>query len=154
MTFLELSPHMEFGIPEIDNQHKTLINKVNALISMGSRAFSKIEIEKALEVLDKFASEHFILEESLQMESKYPKYQQHKKLHAGFVFDFNLMRKEFAEKGTSHKFTYHIIIFIADWIINHVGISDSEFARYYKEYAYKEYLNNKKKFININANKY
>ena len=133
-TTLMFSEDMEMGVAKIDAQHKELIDRINAVILMEQKAFSKEEIQKTLDFLGEYVVQHFADEEALQVESKYPKYEWHKGLHQGFINDFKKLRNEFVANGVSMKFTLDLNQSIISWVIKHVKGADVEFGRYYKEH--------------------
>jgi hemerythrin len=129
---LTLTKDMETGIAKIDEQHRELITRLNAAITMGSKAISKEETQKTLDFLEKYVIKHFGEEEVLQMGSRYPKYDWHKGQHKAYVAEIKKMEKEFAEHGPSAKFTVALNTSLVNWLVRHIKIDDAEFARHYK----------------------
>ncbi|MCL1916127.1 MAG: hemerythrin family protein [Desulfovibrionaceae bacterium] len=123
---LELTKDMETGVPKIDEQHKELINRINMVLSLGSKSVSQEETKKSIDFLDAYIIKHFGDEESLQRQSKYPKYEWHKDQHKFFVAEFKKLKEEFAANGPSAKFTVGINNFIIGWIVKHIKTVDVE----------------------------
>jgi hemerythrin len=124
---------MEIGVAKIDEQHRTLVDRLNELVEMGLKSISKEETQKTLDLLGAYVVEHFGDEEALQIQSGYPKYEEHKSLHQQFVNQFILLKKEFDANGNSVKFTMDLNSSIIDWIVRHIKRADVEFGKYYRE---------------------
>ena len=128
---IALTKDMETGVAKIDEQHKELINRLNAVTSMGVKAVSKEETEKTLDMLGKYIQKHFSDEEALQKQSGYPKYEWHKGQHQIYVAEFKKLEKEFDANGQSAKFTLDLSNSIINWIVRHIKSVDVEFGKYY-----------------------
>lgn len=76
---IALSKDMEVGVVEIDAQHMELVNRLNALTSMGHDAVSREETHKTLVMLEDYIIKHFSDEEEIQRKNNYPEYESHKK---------------------------------------------------------------------------
>ena len=96
---------MEVGVPKIDEQHKELINRINAVLAIGTKAVSQQETKKTIDLLDQYIIKHFGDEEALQRQSRFPNYDWHKEQHGQFVAAFKKLKVEFSANGPSAKFT-------------------------------------------------
>ena len=136
---ITFSKDMEIGVAKIDEQHKELIDRINAITSMGSKCLSKDETQKTLDLLGKYVVEHFGDEEALQKECNYPKYERHKAIHQFFVDDFVKLKEEFAKHVASYQsynddlfnFTIELNNRIISWIVRHIKNEDVDFGKYY-----------------------
>ena len=128
---ITLTKDMEIGVAKIDAQHKELIDRINAITSMGSKTFSKEETQKTLDLLGRYVVQHFGDEEILQIQCNYPKYEWHKAQHQEFVDGFVRLKDEFDKSGTSFKFTLELYNGIVCWVVRHIKNADVEFGRYY-----------------------
>ncbi len=131
---LELTRDMLVGIPKIDEQHKELIQMLNAAQSLGIKAFSKSDTEKTLDFLGDYVIKHFSDEESLQRQSGYPKYGWHKTQHKNFIDEFTRLKLDFIANGASAKFTLNLNKSVIDWVIRHIKSADKEFGVYYQSH--------------------
>ncbi|MDR2695594.1 MAG: hemerythrin domain-containing protein, partial [Deltaproteobacteria bacterium] len=102
---ITLTKDMATGVDNIDEQHKELVNRLNAAITMGTKAVSKEETQKILNFLGEYIIKHFSDEESLQRQCNYPKYEWHKEQHRIYIDDFRKLKDEFDANGPSAKFT-------------------------------------------------
>ena len=129
---IQLSKDMEVGVVEIDAQHMELVNRLNALVSMGHDAASKEESQKTLNMLEEYIIKHFSDEEELQKKNKYPEYESHKKLHQLFIDEFEKLKKEFEINGHSLKFTMDLNNSLINWIVKHIKSADVELGKFLK----------------------
>jgi hemerythrin len=129
-----LTKDMVVGVAKIDSQHKELIDRLNAVISMGTKSVSKEETQKTLDFLGYYIVKHFGDEEILQQQSGYPKYEWHKGLHKFYIDEFQKLKKEFAANGVSAKFTLDLSNSIVNWIVKHIKSVDVEFGKHYQAY--------------------
>ena len=135
---ITFSKDMEIGVAKIDEQHKELIDRINAITSMGSKCLSKDETQKTLDLLGKYVVQHFGDEEALQKECNYPKYEWHKAIHQDFIGDFIKLKEEFEHKGASFDFVVELNKRIVSWIIRHIKNVDVEFGKYYASQKYRK----------------
>ena len=129
---ITLSKDMEVGVPKIDTQHKELINRINAVVSMGTKSVSNEETQKTLDLLGAYIIKHFSDEEALQRQSNYPKHEWHKKQHQIYIGEFDKLKSEFAANGSSAKFTLALSNSIIGWIVKHIKSADVELGKHLK----------------------
>jgi len=100
---ITITKDMEVGVQLIDTQHKELVDRLNAVVSMGVKSVSNEETRKTLDLLGDYIVKHFNDEEALQNQSGYPKYEWHKAQHQLYIAEFQKLKKEFATNGHSAK---------------------------------------------------
>jgi hemerythrin len=127
---ITLTKDMETGVAKIDAQHRELIDRLNAVTSMGIKSVSKEETQKTLNLLGDYIVKHFGDEEELQKKSNYPKYEWHKEQHRLYIAEFQKLKKEFETNGCSPKFTLDLSNSIIQWIVRHIKSVDIEFGKY------------------------
>jgi hemerythrin len=123
---------MEVGVPKIDSQHRELVDRLNAVIALGTKSVSAEETQNTLDLLGEYIVKHFGDEEALQKQSGYPKYEWHKGQHQIYVGEFAKLKKEFAANGVSAKFTLDLNNSIINWIVRHIKTVDVEFGKHYR----------------------
>jgi hemerythrin len=127
---ITLTPDMKTGVAKIDEQHQELVNRINAVVAMGTQAVSKEETQKTLDFLGEYIIKHFSDEQSLQRQCKgYTKYEWHKGQHDQYIATFKKLEEEFAETGPTAQFTVKLNSSIINWIINHIKTVDVEFGK-------------------------
>lgn len=123
----------EIGVRKIDEQHRELINRLNAVVAAGSSSASKDETEKTLRLLIEYVDKHFADEEALQKSCGYPKFEWHKSQHELYKEEIRKLNNEFMQNGPSTSFTLNLNKSIIDWIIKHIRYTDVEIANYCKD---------------------
>jgi len=126
-----LSKDMEVGVNKIDEQHKELINRINAVTSMGAHAVSVEETQKTINMLGEYIVKHFNDEEAMQIQSDYPKYWEHKQQHEFFKAEYRKLKDTFLKYGPSAQFTLDMNKSLVNWIVRHIKSVDVEFGKYY-----------------------
>jgi len=129
---ITMSKDLEVGVLEIDQQHMELINRLNALLSMGGGADSREETQKTLDLLGEYIVQHFSDEEELQRKNNYPEYEAHKKMHQLYIAEFQKLKKEFATSGHSLKFAMDLNNSLINWIVKHIKSADVELGKFLK----------------------
>jgi hemerythrin len=129
---ISLSKDMETGVEKIDAQHMELVNRINAVLSMGHNSLSKEEVQKTLKLLEDYTVKHFSDEEALQKQHNYPKYEWHKSQHQLFIAEIKKLENEYANNGYSDIFTLNLNNSIINWIIKHIKSADVELGKFIK----------------------
>ncbi|NLW22513.1 MAG: hemerythrin family protein [Tissierellia bacterium] len=124
------------NIKSVDEQHKEIFrigNDLYDIISIRDGVDRYDEIMDALNRLRDYAVYHFDYEEKLMEENGYPKLEQHKRQHEAFIAKVNAIDQEAVDES-QRKVGMDLIVFVANWIENHILKTDME---------YKEFLNKK-----------
>ena len=127
---IQFSPNLVTHVDEIDNQHKELFNRINAVTSLGAGSVNRDETEKTLNLLGLYIIKHFADEEVLQRKSGYPKYKWHHEQHGEYISEFQDLKKEYQKNGASTEFTLRMNKSMVDWIVKHIKNVDVEFCKY------------------------
>ncbi|MCL2845592.1 MAG: bacteriohemerythrin [Chitinivibrionia bacterium] len=126
-----LSKDMEVGVKKIDDQHRELIDRINAVTSMGVKSVSTEETLKTINLLGDYIVKHFNDEENLQIQSGYPDYAVHKKQHELLIAEYKKIKNAFEAEGPSIKFTLDLNKSLVEWIVRHIKSVDIKFGKYY-----------------------
>lgn len=129
----QFTEDMKMGIPLIDSQHKSMIDFANKLSALCGGNAGKEEMKESLDFLGNYVVQHFNDEEKMQMESNYPRYQQHRDIHQEFVQTFQSLSAEFEKSGSSAEFTDVLTNSVFNWIITHIKKEDVVFGKHYTE---------------------
>jgi len=126
VAYITWKKEYELGVPDMDNQHKRLVQLINELyVAMKSGAGGS-GAGKALKGVVDYTKQHFGNEERLQQQYGYPGLGAHKTLHKELleqVLDFK-QRYESREAGIESK----LAKFLKDWLINHIMGQDQKYA--------------------------
>lgn len=132
-VFFEWSDAMSVGIPEIDAQHRELINLLNRLfISVVEHDKDKITIE-ILDALIDYTKTHFALEEELMQRAGYDalEFAAHKGTHQCFVEKVGSAAQKNLLEGKSVSF--ELIHFLKNWLRHHIMDTDKRYSECLKK---------------------
>lgn len=130
MSLVTWSNEFELGMPEIDAQHKVLIDLIN---QVWVAVIKKPDREAALRILgelEKYTIAHFTAEEIFMREMDYDQFKEHKDSHEKFIAR---IAQEKTKILAGQAITLEILQFLKDWLINHILVSDKEYAHQYKK---------------------
>lgn len=123
---------LETGNAMIDQQHKQLIDAINALLDSCAKGKGRAEIQTTLDFLNNYVVKHFGDEEKLQLQSKYPDYTNHKKYHETFKQTVRDIDAEYKRDGATIVFVSKVNQSIAGWLLNHIKREDVKVAQHIK----------------------
>jgi hemerythrin len=129
-VFVKWEDKYSVGIPLIDEQHKELIRLTNELYQGcltgddAARDFFFSAVRGAMN----YVKYHFSAEEKILENVKYPKLAEHRKQHEDFVLKMVEDVKSF--QGGKKFVPNNFVRFLRDWILSHIAIADTEYAKY------------------------
>ena len=124
------------NVEEIDNQHKKLFeigDELYSLISLNDGIDRYDEIIAIVEKLKDYTIYHFQYEEKLLKKYGFNQLSDHSKQHEKFVKKIIELEHKDIDDGQK-QITVDMVLFIADWIENHILGTDMQ---------YKDFLNEK-----------
>lgn len=124
------------NIEKINDQHQELFKigaELYTLVSAKDGIDRYDEIIAVISRLADYTIEHFTYEEGLMKIHGYEDFDNHKKQHDAFVSKIKSIKAEDIDVK-QRKVGMDLIVFIANWIENHILVTDME---------YKNYLNSK-----------
>ena len=81
MDLIKLDDNLKLNITEIDSQHETLINLINAIHETMLQGADKADLDRLLSQLLEHTRSHFAYEEELMSRYSYAGYETHKSEH-------------------------------------------------------------------------
>lgn len=81
-----------------------------------------------LDYLSDYTIEHFQTEEKIMLNYNYPKYEEHKALHDGFVKKVDDLINEY--KTQTSKVNIAVNVEVYKWLIQHIMRKDKELAQF------------------------
>lgn len=124
MTHLKWTSDLNTGIEVIDNQHRRIVDYINALHD-ASLTQNRGEIAKVLEQLVEYTLSHFAFEEEMQAEAGYPFVKAHQKVHQLFVRRVSEFKQRF-ERGED--IAEPLLSLLRTWLINHIRRDDADYV--------------------------
>ncbi|QQR88694.1 MAG: bacteriohemerythrin [Myxococcales bacterium] len=124
------SDDYSINIPEVDEQHKHLLDIINR-VSMLVHGDGEGDLNEVLDSLARYTQEHFHTEELLMHKHHYPLFKEHLKEHIRFIEYYQILRDEIVSKKHDKQFLlFKINLFLVDWLINHTTTIDKHMGNY------------------------
>ena len=130
---LQFTEDMKIGIPHIDSQHRSLVDFVNKAAALSAADPTKEEMKECLDFLGNYVVQHFQDEEQAQIESKYPRYNEHKEIHDEFVGTFKSLYAEFERSGPTEELATILANQVSNWVMTHIQMEDMVFGSHYNK---------------------
>ena len=132
MEILKWDKEFELGIPEIDEQHKKLVDILNSYYTELSHNTSKEEaVKHFFEDLENYLISHLRFEEEFMEKMGYQDLENHKKVHDMFM-KLYYEEKEKYLKGDK-KALNELVALSLSWLLNHIAKTDRKYAEFYKK---------------------
>ena len=126
---------LETGNVTIDSQHKELIAAINELLDACAVGKGRAKIHDTSHFLLDYTKRHFAAEEKLQLQSRYPDYNNHKKYHDSFVADVQQIVAQLDVEGPTLNMVGKVNNVIAAWLIKHISTEDVKVAEHIRSTA-------------------
>lgn len=110
------------NIPQIDEQHRKLVDLLNSLHDAMMSGHGKEVLDKTFQELIKYTIFHFQFEEKLLKMDMNPGFMNHLKEHNKFSKKAIEMQDRFIRGD--FLITTELLLFLKNWLIHHIKISD------------------------------
>ena len=130
MARMEWDNSLSVGVPEIDDQHKELIRRLNAVEDAVVAHEGEREVARTLDFLTEYVDFHFAAEEKLMAERSYPGLESHRVRHAALKETLADLVRDFDEEGATINIAQSIRTFLVNWLTRHIRSVDREFSSY------------------------
>jgi len=129
MPLIEWTAELSVGINSIDEQHKKLINMINALNDAMLTNSSNELLGKIFTGLAAYTQKHFAYEENMFAEFGYTDSQEHKRQHEELIAQVIELKEKFMEnpQGT---ISADLMLFLKRWLTNHIMRTDKEYTEF------------------------
>ncbi|MBS3995876.1 MAG: hemerythrin family protein [Hydrogenophaga sp.] len=126
MTFMLWTDQLSVGLPHIDTEHRWLVDATNRLHDeLSQPAPDHAVVADTLHGLMDYTVNHFVGEESLFQQLRYPQADAHRALHDRFTAQvMGLIQDHEAGQdiGTA------TLELLKNWLINHIMVADKAYA--------------------------
>ena len=123
---MEWKDEYAIGIPELDNQHKTLIEYLTDFeLAFDGKAHWNTVHPLMLRARG-FVRFHFAVEESLMQIVNYPDFLAHRAEHQSVLQQFQALELRVLNNGMKDE----VLPLLTSWLFDHIIDSDKPFARY------------------------
>lgn len=129
MPLIEWTAQLSVGIDSIDEQHKKLINMINALNDAMLTNSSNELLGKIFTGLAAYTQKHFTYEEDMFAEYGYSNSKEHKRQHDELITQVLELKERFIEnpQGT---ISADLMLFLKRWLTNHIMRTDKEYTEF------------------------
>ncbi len=117
------------GLPNIDDQHKELIEHFNILLEAVEQGRGREETGKILDFLTFYAEWHFEREERCMDEYNCPAAEENKTAHEYFRVKFGQLCRRYQESDTDDEIIHDTVRELAVWFVNHISRIDTKLNR-------------------------
>ena len=125
MTLIEWRKEFETGIPDVDHEHRELVDLINGLHEHIASGADPVRVTEFLgEVFARIAA-HFALEELIMRKHTYDEYEAHKAEHERLLDEIRDIMD-----GATTEYANSLSTVVRDWFVNHFKSKD---ARLHKE---------------------
>ncbi|HEY0838182.1 MAG TPA: hemerythrin family protein [Azospirillum sp.] len=119
---------MAIGVAEIDDDHRRLVDCVNALEeAVNAVRFDPKAVSAGLRTLTEYADRHFALEERLMRAIGFPHFTEHQRRHREGHQELARLHRAF-EAFPVQDTGAQVYRFAAGWLVKHVIMTDKEIA--------------------------
>lgn len=123
---------LETGNELIDQQHKDLLNFVNAFEAACREGRGKADVEQAMSYLLDYTAKHFADEERIQREAGYPAYLEHRHRHREIKLASLELAQHVRGESADEAFAVRLCLTLGDLLLKHIRGEDfllAEFLR-------------------------
>jgi hemerythrin len=120
------------GSAEIDDQHKELFKRIDALMEACRQGKGKNEVIGVIQFLDDYVITHFSEEEEYMQRYGYPDYAAHKAQHLEFMSTFSDLKKQVEQQGPGVHLVIQIKDMIVEWLLRHIRKVDKALGSFLK----------------------
>ncbi len=126
MPAIKWSPDLSVGVPEIDTQHKRLIQIANGLINAVAKGSDQRVIGNVVRRLREYTVFHFNSEEKLMEDVHFRKRGEHAREHARLKDQVKQYQRTIYLKENLHPDA--VLNFLKIWLLKHILETDRELA--------------------------
>ena len=129
---IQWTPDLAVGVAGIDNQHKEIFRRIDALLEASLKGAGRERLAELLPFLGTYVVQHFADEEKAMREAGYPEYPRHKQLHAAFLAEFTLLKKRYETEGATTSLTLVVQKKVVEWLMQHIRKEDKAVGAFLK----------------------
>jgi hemerythrin len=127
--FMKWRPDFELGIPEIDQQHRKIVELINVLNDAFMKDETRNKLGGILDEMEDYANYHFKTEEKLFLGRNFPFAKEHILQHQHFKQKVQDYKIKF---NAGQSVTFRVLVFLRKWLTDHILDSDREYVELVK----------------------
>ncbi len=128
---LEWTEELSTGVPEMDEQHRKLIEILNQFYEAVEKGEKARAIEELVRGAKDYTNFHFGAEERFMEEIGYPELEAHRKAHQNLVNEVLLAEEKYAQGD--EKAIRGLASFLLSWLYTHILRTDRKYGEFYRE---------------------
>lgn len=125
-------PKLETGITEIDEQHRLLFRKADAVLEAAAAGQAAMEVKRTLQFLADYAALHFETEERYMRAAGFPEADAHADIHLRINRRLMEVAAEFHARGASPELVADVEALMRGWLTMHIAEKDRAVAEWIK----------------------
>jgi hemerythrin-like metal-binding protein len=126
MILFRWKPEYEIHLEKVDQQHKGLVEMINALYAAKLEGETESAIALTLDKLLRYVDDHFCDEEAAMQEWSYPGLKEHRLQHEELERHvLELRKRHMSGRGIA---TFELLNFLSEWFKVHIVESDKQFG--------------------------
>ena len=131
MNVIQWSDDYSVGVPELDSQHKKIIELINQVTMDKNDVSNPVKSSELMGELMNYVVEHLDYEEKLLQQKKYPGFDAHKKMHHEYLEKFNQLNH--LKNENDPKFAVKLKGFLHDWWEHHILEEDMKYKTFFAQ---------------------
>jgi hemerythrin len=128
MPEIDLAQIPDLLVPSMNADHARemrLVNELEAAVAAHRRGEGTVaQIVERLSVLAVHTREHFLREEALMREARFPGYPIHKAEHDRVLAEMNAEARAFREHGDAERLSRYLFDALPEWYVSHTRTMD------------------------------
>jgi hemerythrin-like metal-binding protein len=128
MPLIEWRQEFSLGVPDVDHEHRELIELINELYAHLQRQDSSVSVEDFLGEIYAKISAHFALEEKIMRERHYDQYDDHKADHERLLDEIRDIMD--AYEDDAHFNESELAACLTAWFTEHFKTKDARLHKY------------------------
>ncbi|MCX7838457.1 MAG: hemerythrin family protein [Anaerolineae bacterium] len=130
---IQLTEDLLTGMPEMDAQHRTLVDLINETYKSLREGNREAAREKFMNGVGAYVNFHLRSEEEFLRRIEFPDYELHKQIHANFEKQV-LKWVEEAKQG-DERILRQVNALVWAWFLRHIAVKDKAYGEYYRQHA-------------------
>ena len=128
MPLIAWNDDYSIGVPQIDEHHQHLFFLANRFYDIFVKEAPSQDLNPLFEDLIDYIIYHFVAEEQLMQEHRFPHYEMHKKEHENLSQRLVELDKQYSVD--KKHLLIETVVFLYNWLASHIVQSDAEFGRF------------------------
>jgi hemerythrin len=133
------SDEYSVGIPEIDEQHKTLFDLINRIHDAINAHRGSAVCQDVMSQLVDYTKVHFTLEQNLMQMGNFPGYEEHWAHHRDLIAEVESMQAKISSGKAA--ISFELLHFLRNWLTKHILGEDMKYSRYFAKHGHSTFSN-------------